>query len=120
MRSKLASVIHCSVLFISRADVNLCCYRFFWQEHEVQYSQVHEVEAPEIRVGAKDELIVIVESEPLISEDLLPPPHIMTSSIEFPPLMIFNPTPDIQIFFCLLSYLLVLSCSLILSYSLLL
>ena len=73
MRSKLASLIHCSVLFLSRADVNLCCYRFFWQEHEVQYSQVHEVEAPEIRVGAKDELTVIVESEPLISEDLLPP-----------------------------------------------
>ena len=119
MHSELPSLNHCAVLFLSRADVNLCCYRFFRQEHGVQYSQVHEVEAPEIRVGAKDELTVIVESEPLISEDLLPPPH-MTSSIEFPPLMIFNPTPDIQVFFCLLSYSLVLSCSLSLSYSLLL
>ena len=94
MRSKLASVIHFAVLFLSRADVNLCCYRFFRQEHEGQHSQIHEVEAPEIRVGAKDELTVIVESEPLISEDLLPPPH-MTSSINFLPLMIFNPTSDI-------------------------
>ena len=118
MLSELASLNHCAVLFLSRAAT--CYYRFFWQEHEAQYSQVHEVEAPEIRVGAKNELTVIVESEPLISEDLLPPPHV-TSSIEFPPLMIFNPTPDIEVFFCLLlSYSLVLSCSPSLSYSLLL
>lgn len=66
-----------------------------YTEHEISLTGAHEPDLPVLETGAEDELTpVLTDSDTLVTETLCFPAEI-NSPTQYPPLMIFNPAPNL-------------------------
>ncbi|KAL5246574.1 hypothetical protein ACHWQZ_G018703 [Mnemiopsis leidyi] len=80
---------------IFNLNVPRCSDLLEYQEHEMSLASSHEPEVPSLKVGAEDELTVVLqETDTLVTETLSFPPEINFPT-NYPPLMIFNPAPGV-------------------------